>query len=123
MSKLVTTPIRKATTGIKSAVTSPARFLVSFGIGFALGVIFDIAMEYIWWHGLREWTNDYALDVGFPFYYGYARTTIPADDLIQYIIMFALLFSKKFVFVLGLFAGSYCSSIWGLKQKIAELPA
>jgi len=113
--------IGKVKTGVSGAVKSPARFIVSLGIGFALGVIVDIIMEYI---ALKAYTPlSGRLEVGFSIYYGFPEvTSIAYDDLIMILITVLMLFSKKFVTTLGFFLGWYISSNEQLASRLGLYP-
>jgi len=117
--------IGKVKGGIKGGISSPARFIVSLGIGFALGVILDLIMEYVYRNflaGTIEGQLGSRWEVGFPFYMGHDVTSIAWDDVIMLIITVFMLFSRKFVTTLGFFLGWYLSSCYGWYQQIEELP-
>jgi len=113
--------IGKVKTGVSSAISSPARFLVSLGIGFAIGVIADIIMEYI---ALKAYTPlSGRLEVGFSIYYGFPEvTSIAYDDVIMIIATIAMLFTKRFVTTLGFFLGWYISSNEQLASRLGLYP-
>jgi len=122
----ITNPITKVKTGVKSAINSPARFIVSLGVGFALGVIADLLMEAIVYY-TKPGEGWGVLEVGFPFYYTKTITYIPYDDLVLLIATALMLFTKKFVLTLGFFLGWYISSCNGfynaiVKTNIPEAP-
>lgn len=120
------TVVGKVKTGVKGAIGSPARFLVSLGIGFAIGVIADLIMEYVYRNflaGVMEPQLGSRWEIGFPFYYAYPElTSIAWDDVILLVITMLMLFSKRFVTTLGFFLGWYVSTNIGFYQQIEELP-
>lgn len=117
MSQIITKPATKIKTGIKSAISNPARFIVSLAIGFGMGVIMDIILEYI---AMKVYTPlQNSLEIGFPFYYKFPeRTSIPYDDVIMIGATIFLLFIKRFVTTLGFFLGWYISSNEQLASKL-----
>lgn len=124
----ITAPITKAKAGITGkygALNRPARFIISLGIGFALGVIADVIMQYIYrnfiaMHIEPAWGSRPPI----PFwYYKYPDIKrIAWDDLFMTIITIAMLFTKKFVLTLGFFLGWYISSNEGLAQLLPQIP-
>lgn len=115
MSKLVTTPISKVKSGIKGATTSPANFIISLGIGFGAGILADLILEAIWWHGGATALQP-VLGNEFPYFgiFPNRTTSMAWDDFFLLLITIAMLFTKKFVLTLGFFIGWYTASYYGL---------
>jgi len=108
---------------VKGAVTQAStmkgipRVLIHVAIGFVVGVIADIILE--WLVVSTSETGWGQLETGFSIYYkDPAMTYIPYDDLILLIVTIIALFTKKFWVVIGFFLGWYISSNEGLYGKI-----
>lgn len=120
--------VGKVKTGVTSMWKSPARFIVSLGIGFAVGVIVDLVTEYVY-RKFIDPEGKYGTSP-VPFYYYFLVEPIgdPAhnlkwDDLFLLILTIVFLFTRKFVFTLGFFLGWYVSSNQHFYGMIEELPS
>lgn len=125
MSKIV----EKGKTAVKSITESPKTVVMQLLIGGAIGVLIDLFLEFIMWHGLgdlikkQEWMPE-RLEVGFPFYATHDITSIAWDDVLLLIITIGMLFfgwfRKRFWFIIGFFFGWYGSSSLGLYNALLK---
>lgn len=94
--------------------------LIFLVVWFFYGIIIDLLLEMLVWYTSdnKGWG---ALEVGFKFYAGHDRTSIPYDDLLIYAVCILLMLTKNFYKGLGLFLGAYISSTMGLYDKL-KLP-
>lgn len=122
MSQIVTTPIRKVKSGITTAVDNPTKFLISLGVGFGLGIIADLLLEYLARNHIKELAGD-TLDkrIALPFDFWVLtelgegwKNSLSYDDAILLVITIFMLFTKKFVTTFGFFLGWYISSSYDL---------
>lgn len=121
MSKIV----EKTKTGVGQITKSPKTVLMQLAIGGAVGVIIDLILEFIMWHGVSDWINSQEaipnrLELGWSIFPN--QTWIAWDDVLLLIITLGMLlfgwFRKRFWYIIGFFFGWYGSSFLGLYNAL-----
>lgn len=118
MSQIVTTPIRKAAAGVKSAIDNPVNFILSLGIGFGLGVTADLLLEYLAWNHITQLSQRWKYSDA-PAGWDPWQGSIPYDDLLLIVVNILLLFTRRFVLTLGFFLGWFCSTYYNLYAALS----